>query len=186
MLLTEKNQSEGIFKRIESFNNTVIAVNDIDVLILPPNSKQVWFRNIDEISGMFNGYAVIKINDKYGIIDQYGKLVIPTVYDDAKPFDDMAEHTAEDLLFPVNVEGYWGFVDINNETIIPFEYGDVLPFSYGITRAEKEGDSGLINVKNQILVPFKGGCGYGLFTNSGKRTYYLSSGKYNYLGAKEK
>lgn len=186
ILLNKKNEKLGTFEEITAYENTVIALRGNHVLLINPDDQQVQFNNLDQLSEMYNGYAVIAMKGKYGFINEYGKQVIPAEYDGAVPFKEMDGYTAADLLFAVKKGSKWGFVNMQNQTVIPFEYDEVLPFSYGISMAVKDQNRGLINTRNQVIAPFENGSSYGLSTNFGKRFYSLGSGNYNHLGKKEK
>ena len=80
----------------------------------------------------------------------------------------------------------FGIIDVNNKTIIPFQYSNLLgPFSYGIAPVYFEGNLGLINLKNQKLTKFTGS-NYSSSSNFGRRALSLSDGYYNYKGELEK
>ncbi|WP_162817836.1 WG repeat-containing protein [Niabella yanshanensis] len=186
ILIDKKNKRLGAFEDIESSGETVIAFKKDDVLMITPDEQQVWHKGVEEMSEMENGYAVIRLNGKYGFVDTYGKMSIPAEYEGAVPFDDMDGYTKSDLLFAVKKNGKWGFINTLNKVVVPFEYDEVLPFSYGVTMAIKDGKRGLISTSNQIIVPFNNGSSFGLSKNFGKRSYSLSTGSYNYSGRKEK
>lgn len=186
ILLNAQNKSTGTFESLSSYEQTVIALQGKEALIITPDNKQVRLNNLEQLSGMINGYAAVKINGKFGFIDAYGKQLIPAIYDGAEPFGKMDGYTDADLFFAVKKGDKWGFVDAQNKTVIPFEYDEVEPFSYGITMAIKKGNRGLINTRNEVIAPFMGGTSYSMSTNFGKRHYAIGAGSYNHLGKKEK
>lgn len=50
----------------------------------------------------------------------------------------------------------WGFIDINNRVVIPFEYEVVGGrFRDGFVRAKKNGKWGIIDVNNKTVIPFE-------------------------------
>ncbi len=184
ILLDNKNNLVGTFDAIDEREGVISAYKDKDVLIIAPIGTQKWIENIDKLGKFNNGFAVIVINQKYGFIDKTGNIIIPAIYDGAEEFGDMTTYTSKDNLFPVRKGEVWGFVDINNKTVIPFEYEDAMPFSYGITMVKFDGRNRLINTSNQTIAPVGGGS-YSLSTNFGKRMYYIGE-KYDYLGRKLK
>ncbi len=186
LLIGNNNDQLGLFDHIESFGETVIAEKNTDVLIIAPDNKQTWYKDVESISALENGHACIKLNGRYGFIDAYGKLVIPAAYDNAAPFNRMDGYTNADRLFAVKKNDKWGFVDAGNKLIIPFEYEEVLPFSHGITMVIKDGKRGLIDVFNKVVVPFNNNTNYSLSRNFGQRHYSLSTGSYDYSGNKAK
>jgi hypothetical protein len=183
--LDNKNNRIGSFDRIFEYENTLTARKGNDYLIITPSGKQKHLKNVDKIGKFNNGYASVSIDGKYGFIDKTGEIVIPIVYDEIEEFGDMTTYTSEDNLFAVKKGENWGFVDINNKTIIPFEYESVIPFSYGITMVKKDERNRLINIHNQTISPV-GTSSYMLSTNFGQRMYSLGNGNYDYLGRPEK
>ena len=65
---------------------------------------------------------------KYGFIDETGKLVIPTIYDDADDFYC-------GLAF-VEKEGKCGFIDPLGKVIIPFKYEETYGFEEGLAAVQ--------------------------------------------------
>ena len=63
-------------------------------------------------------------NDKFGFVDEKGKIVIPYKYEDALNF-------AEDLA-AVKLNGKWGFIDKNDKIVIPCKYDDAASFLNGL------------------------------------------------------
>ncbi len=64
----------------------------------------------DEIGSFENGYAPLKIVNKWGVIDCSGKIVVPCLYDDIK-------HNGENL-FSVKVIGKRGVVDVTGKSLL--------------------------------------------------------------------
>jgi hypothetical protein len=60
--------------------------------------------------------APAKKDDKFGFIDQTGKVVIPFMYQDAWPTGNF---------LAVKKDGKWGLVDVNNKIILPIEYASI-------------------------------------------------------------
>lgn len=188
-ILNKENRLEvpNKFRKIDYKSNILYAINaDNDsILFIPESGEKKWMKNITHLSGFENGYAVIRSNEKYGFIDNQVNIVIPIIYDSAEEFDSFDAYTSEDNLFIVKKGDLWGAVNKKNETIIPFIYKELKPFSHGITLAENsEGKCGLINTKNKTIVPFTAN-GYSISTNFGKRQYYMNGQNYDYLGRLE-
>lgn len=70
-------------------------------------------------------------------IDENGQVISEPVFYGAQPYSDG--------VFAVNlggsVYGKWGFVDLNNQFIIDFEYDQVLPFFEGFAPVYKDDDN---------------------------------------------
>ena len=101
---------------------------------------------------------------KYGIIEiSSGEIIIPFIY---KKLED---YKNEQLILAKNNKDKFGFIDINNNIVIPFEYDDAKNFSEGLAYVAKYkgyatlwfGEtvrtlkSGFINKKGEIVIPLK-------------------------------
>ena len=101
--------------------------------------------------GFKNGYAVVKSaeNGKFGWIDENGEEVIPCIYEDF-----FTEGAFEDGLAAVKKDGYWGFIDLDNETVIPFEYQLTVGADEGLATVLKDGKYGLIDYSGNTVIGF--------------------------------
>lgn len=71
-------------------------------------------------------------NRLYGIIEyETGKEVIPCMYEDLGKI-------SEGVIY-AKLKGKYGYIDINNKTIVPFEYNDAEDFSEGLARVAIHG-----------------------------------------------
>ena len=81
---------------------------------------------------------------KKGFINKFGKIVIPEVFDDARPFkENRAAVYSKDYRS-------WGFVDINGELVIPLRYSLVNDFKNGVALVTPN------NSNNQIFIDKNG------------------------------
>jgi hypothetical protein len=73
-----------------------------------------------------NGFAVVSQDDKFGVINTLGEVVIPLEYDGCGSFfcpGDRGDYPIIDGRFAVLALGEgWGIVDINGDVVLPFEY----------------------------------------------------------------
>ena len=58
---------------------------------------------------------IVKLDDKYGVIDINNRQIIPTIYDEI-----IHDHTED--LFLVKDDKHWGILDSNGAEIIPLKY----------------------------------------------------------------
>ena len=63
-----------------------------------------------------NGLIAFKNNNKWGFVNEEGKIVIEPQYDNAKSFSYG--------LAAVYSKGKWGFIDKNNEVVIDYQFKD--------------------------------------------------------------
>lgn len=87
------------------------------------NGKEVVAPQYDYLNGNFGGYygfneglVSVAKGEKWGYITKTGKVAVPFIYDEARPF--------REGLAGVLKNGKWGFVNGANKTIIPFQYAD--------------------------------------------------------------
>jgi len=83
---------------------------------------------------------------KWGVFDIFGNEKIPTIY------DELSLSYKYDDLFPACLNGKWGYINIENEVIIPFVYDGAEEFFYNdfakVTMGDKQG---LIDRKGNII-----------------------------------
>ena len=80
-----------------------------------------------------DGYAKVKIEDKYGYIDEYGGLVIPCIYDSAGDFRDGAAI--------VKLEGDEMLIDKNGKTLLDYDFKVIMDYGDGLAAAVLPGET---------------------------------------------
>lgn len=87
------------------------------------NGKEVIAPKYEGSAGHFGGYygfqqglAGMYDGKKWGYITKTGKVAVPFIYDEIRPFSEG--------LAGVLKNGKWGFINGANKTIIPFKYSD--------------------------------------------------------------
>ena len=125
--------------------------------------------------------ATVKLNGLWGVINDKGEVVLPTIYEDNiyTPLQNwllrqgnqfgIADNQGQ-ILIPVEYDmvypfindwalaqknGKWGYVNRNNEMMIPFEYQALNSFMNHRAIAQKDSLWGIINQKNEVLLTFK-------------------------------
>lgn len=96
----------------------------------------------------------IEYNGKYGFINDKGKIVIDTQFDDIKEF--------QEGLAAVSLYGKWGFINKKGKFVIQPQYSKVGDFSEGrafvVHEVEKKDDDGNIQVHDYVTyINKKGG-----------------------------
>jgi len=69
----------------------------------------------DSVGEYYDGRAVVKLNGKFGVIDESRKLIVDTIYDEIANFT-MSQYTK------VKKDGKWGYISRNGTVLIPTEY----------------------------------------------------------------
>jgi hypothetical protein len=122
-----------------------------------------------------NGYAEVKQNGKSAVIDTLGNKIIPAIYDDLFFYDPGQPIAARK-------KSKWGYIDLDNKTVIPFKYDHAGIFSEGLAAVKTGKLIGVIDTSAQKVVPpmyesispFKNGIaivkndtGYGMISKTG-------------------
>ena len=89
-------------------------------------------------------------NDKsWGFIDNYSDTIVPLgKYKFLNPIDNEGM-----ILAQLNEK--FGYIDIKQNILIPFEYDDLSVFSEELAPAKKNGKYGYINRKGELIIPFQ-------------------------------
>jgi len=69
----------------------------------------------DEVRDYYNGRAVVRLGNKYGVIDEDRKLIVEPIYDEISNFT-VAEYRK------VKKSGKWGYISRKGTVLIPTEY----------------------------------------------------------------
>lgn len=144
--------SEFIFEDVSHFNTQGISLvkQNSHWILIDTNGNKVKTLPYDEVF-QFNeddAYKKAGSNKKYGFIDRNYNIVIPLEYDDV----GIAVNNVNDV-FPVKKAGKWGYVNSQNEVIVPFKYASISPIykGFGWIRDSNFRTVGLVNAKGTIL-----------------------------------
>ncbi|MFY0689518.1 MAG: WG repeat-containing protein [Cyclobacteriaceae bacterium] len=118
---------------------------------------------VSKVLGFSESFFMVKKHNKYGFVDDQGRLRIANRYDSAKLFSEG--------IAPISLNGKWGCVNRFENLVIQPLYDDISTFDNGVAIFEKEGKFGLINHEGTVLlnpefstITHKGGSGY-IFTD---------------------
>lgn len=103
----------------------------------------------DEISPFQSktGLALVRILDKWGLINKNGKIVLPVEFDDIGIFDNL-QHVL------VKRNGLWGFATTNGQILLNTIYDKISDFDrHGIAIIELAGKKGCIDSNKKVLFP---------------------------------
>ena len=130
---------------VPAISSTPHAAHSIVTDELPDNAKY------DERDRYFEGYAAARKDGKWGYVSQdKDKKVIPYEYEAVNTFDDITMLSCDYCrsvsggLIPVKKDGKMGIIDLKNNTVVPFEYTDILEGEGGVFIAQKNGVWGVI------------------------------------------
>lgn len=171
--------------------------NDLDVFdhsIIPFKDNGKWgykdknsmikiIPKYDEASQFQNNIAVVKLNEKNGLINNRDSIIISFgIYDDIYAFKEKRARVKKNNLFGIidnngheilpciykSSDNYRfglcqltdrnnkkGIVDSNGNIVIPFVYDDLIQMQLeGVIKAKENGKYGYINYNNEILIKF--------------------------------
>lgn len=108
-----------------------------------------------EFIGDFNGgYAAVKREGNYGIINKHGHEVVPAVYKFDDILGDGVVKEFTDLgIIRVCKDGKWGLLNKKGEIIVPFYYDNMGDFIDGISVVKVDKKYGAIDTNGKIVVP---------------------------------
>jgi len=100
--------------------------------------------NYQQVKDYGEGYFLIEKENRWGFVDDRGRLRISNRYDWAGPFSEG--------LAPIMLRGKWGFIDKNETIQVQPYYDSVTPFEDGASIVLQGANYGLIDVKgNEVL-----------------------------------
>jgi len=89
--------------------------------------------------------------EKFAVIDSLGNYVIS--FDEGYDLISLENRIEHWILVVKN--GKWGYVDYNNEVMIPLEYGHLGDFYDKLAYAEKNNKYGFIDALNNVIIDFQ-------------------------------
>jgi hypothetical protein len=101
----------------------------------------------EEIFPSSEGLRGIRKNEKYGFIDDQGRLRIANRYEGIQTFSEG--------LAAVKIRGKWGFINRDEKIIIQPAYDAVTSFENGYSIVKQNGKFGLINNSGESILPIR-------------------------------
>lgn len=100
----------------------------------------------DDASCFVDGIAVVKVGEKYGIINEKGQFILAPTY------DDIGYVYEEDPYVKINNSGKYGLIDKNGNVVLWPEYDDIYVLDDWI-EVEMEDTYGAMNLDLEWIVP---------------------------------
>lgn len=98
-------------------------------------------------SWTIEGYSIVEHeNGSCGIINDYGKFVV-----ELGEYDTIASYS--NGYYPASQNGFYGYIDIQGNIVIPFEYDYALPFYDEYAKVYRDNKFGVINKNNYLTLP---------------------------------
>jgi len=142
-MLKEESSIYSIYKysRVNYINFNLWAVTDIQTHktgIIDIHGTQIIPCIYDEIPGILDGTNDILVSNSrfnsslYGLVNNLGKTIIEPKYSDF-------ECGFRNGVWAVKLENKWGYVDRNDNVVIPFQYDKADSFSNNTAKVELNG-----------------------------------------------
>ena len=96
---------------------------------------------------IYNGFVKVKLDGKYGFINEDGEEIISCKYEDADAFSDGVAKVK-------SAEG-WGFVNEDGEEIVACKYEEVCRFYEGLAKVKSAEGWGFVNKDGEEIIPCK-------------------------------
>lgn len=94
---------------------------------------QTMYASVHDFMG---SYAVVNQNNRYGLVDSKGEIVIPCIWNDIS-------YRSDEPIAVKNDDGFYGFVDMENHVVIDFDYVQASGFQNGLAEVQTiQGDPG--------------------------------------------
>lgn len=103
----------------------------------------------DHLTAYTNDFALVRLSDKYGIIDPNGEVLLPIIYDEIRMDNSTPwEYNYKEVVVCIN--GKCGFADKSWEISIDLKYLDAQPFNLGFALVKTtDGKWGYIDKKGK-------------------------------------
>ena len=125
----------------------------------------------DDVDCFIDGYAEVSVNNKRGVIDQNGKIIVPILYDQIinnwininllEPYEDFylpewhqndKNWIFSDGLVCVELNNKYGYVNTNGDIAIPIQFEDARAFHEGLALVKQTDNYGFIDVKGKFVI----------------------------------
>lgn len=107
-------------------------------------------RGFTDLRSFHEGLAAVCTEDNLiGFIDKLGELVIPCMY------EAFSDGFSKDGLCAVQKDGKWGYIDRDNNVVIPFEHDGAYGADAGLASVTKDGKCGLVDYRNRIVIDYE-------------------------------
>ena len=139
----EEEACEGEFKRLlqaQSKEDFMQVVLDNYEWVNREITKEYYYAY-----DFFEGFAVVELDNKMGLIDKFGNIFIPLVYDSA--------YAISDGLAKVKLGNKNGFIDTNGNVVVPIIYDFASNFSDGLAAVKLEGKWGFVDRTGNVAIP---------------------------------
>lgn len=120
----------------------------------PLRKQLIESKKYEYVYAFENNYAGFRtFNDKMGLIDSVGNVVIKPNYVYIRNQKDLKNLFEAGII--VNKKYKRGFIDLQSNIKIPFEYDEIFYLGNNLIRVAKNNKTGVINTENKIILPLQ-------------------------------
>jgi len=138
----------AIYKDIKPLDNVQrLMVRENGYWSLRDASGRVLIAHTEKLEEAFEtreGYVGVKINGRYGFMDELGRLRIANRYDGIGPFSEG--------LAAMKLRHLWGYLNVREKIAIQPQYDSALTFKNGVAWVKTTEGWGLIDTKNVFKI----------------------------------
>lgn len=127
----------------------ILVVFGIMFIVVSVFAQSGWKSRYRSVQPPCNGHHVVFSDGKYGLVNIEGVEIIKPV------FKGMLTEQPSCGMIGVSLDGKkWGYINLNEEVVVPFLYERVYSFSegYGVIYSDKK--SAMVDVNGKVIVPF--------------------------------
>ncbi|KAF2081788.1 WG repeat-containing protein [Flavobacterium sharifuzzamanii] len=111
-------------------------------------------KTYEYVYGFENDYAVFRtFKGKMGLIDSLGNVILKPNYEYIENRKDLKNIFEAGIIANKNFKR--GYIDLQGNIKIPFEYEDVYYLGNNLVRVSKNNKTGVVDTKNKIILPIK-------------------------------
>ncbi|AZQ64239.1 WG repeat-containing protein [Flammeovirga pectinis] len=92
------------------------------------------------------GFAAVKVGERYGFMDYLGRMRLSCRYQAVKPFSEG--------LSAFELNNRWGYINKEDQIVLQPKYQELMPLKEDMAKAKLRGKWGVINHSGKNIIPF--------------------------------
>ncbi len=138
---------DPVFEQVGDFDENGLApvYDGLGWGLIDWEGNQVLECAFDHIFEFSQGYAVVELQELYGLVTTFGEFAV-------QPEWENAFYYSQGLL-PVSRDGKYGFIDLSGNEVIPLQYDDAYSFEEGYAAVTLGKSSFFINDQGHTVSP---------------------------------
>jgi hypothetical protein len=124
-----------------------LVVSNKHFLFNLTTSQLTELQHVDTVSLFSDEYLLITNNQKLGIMDLEGKIVLSPVFEEVHHFSDQ--------IFRAKKSGFWGLVKGNAQDVLPFNHDFIATVKNGFSLVKKGQVFGILDKNGNLVIPIE-------------------------------